>query len=129
LLYEREQEPPLLDTAAGHPQHTMLLAHVLWNLTGECETATEQTWLATYDRVMREVRDELPAVWTGLPPLNGASSRPSQRAAREFTPRVLATAVRGAALRLRRLVDRGEITLDQFTVRAGGSSIRCWLPG
>jgi hypothetical protein len=58
---------PLLDTAAGHPQRTMLLAHVLWELTPEGETATEETWLAAYDRVMQDVRDELRAVWSGLP--------------------------------------------------------------
>lgn len=33
--------------------------HVLWELTPEGVAATEETWLAAYDRVMREVRDEL----------------------------------------------------------------------
>jgi len=59
--------PPLLETANGHPQRTMLLAYVLWELTGEREEATEETWLAAYDRVMREMRDELRALWSGLP--------------------------------------------------------------
>lgn len=45
----------------------MLLAHVLWNLTSEGEEATEETWLAAYDQVMREARDELRALWSSLP--------------------------------------------------------------
>ena len=109
---------PLLDTAAGHPQRTMLLAHVLWNLTAEGEKATEQTWLATYDRVMREVRDELRAVWTGLSPaqrrvlttvaegregIYAAGRRPANRRG-------------GAAVKATEgLVDRGEITQDPST--------------
>src|SRR3954468_7570394 len=36
---------PLLDTAAGHPQRTMLLAHLLWERTPAGGTATEETWL------------------------------------------------------------------------------------
>lgn len=109
---------PLLDTAAGHPQRTMLLAHVLWNLTGEGETATEQTWLATYDRVMREVRDELRAVWTGLPP----AQRRVLTTVAEGREGIYAAGRRhggsrgGAAVKATEgLVDRGEIARDQST--------------
>jgi len=106
---------PLLDTAAGHPQRTMLLAHILWNLTAEGETATEQTWLAAYDRVMREVRDELRAVWTGLPP----AQRRVLTTVAEGREGIYAAGRRhggsrgGAAVKATEgLVDRGEITQD-----------------
>jgi hypothetical protein len=109
---------PLLDTAAGHPQRTMLLAHVLWNLTAEGETATEQTWLVAYDRVMREVRDELRAVWTGLPP----AQRRVLTTVAEGREGIYAAGRRhggsrgGAAVKATEgLVDRGEITQDSST--------------
>jgi uncharacterized protein len=58
----------LLDVADGHPQRTMLLAHVLWELTRPGTQATEQIWLRAFDRVMEvTARDELRALWTGLP--------------------------------------------------------------
>jgi uncharacterized protein len=109
---------PLLDTSAGHPQRTMLLAHVLWNLTAEGETASEQIWLATYDRVMREVRDELRAVWTGLPP----AQRRVLTTVAEGREGIYAAGRRhggsrgGAAVKATEgLVDRGEITQDSST--------------
>ncbi len=58
---------PLLDASQGHPQRTMLLAHILWELTpGDCE-ATEEIWLSAYDEVMHHIRDELRAAWSALP--------------------------------------------------------------
>jgi hypothetical protein len=45
----------------------MLLAHTLWELTQPGDTASEETWLGAYDRVMHQARDELRAVWTALP--------------------------------------------------------------
>jgi uncharacterized protein len=114
---------PLLDTAAGHPQRTMLLAHVLWNLTAEGETATEQTWLATYDRVMREARDELRAVWTGLPP----AQRRVLTTVAEGREGIYAAGRRhggsrgGSAVKATEgLVDRGEITQDPSTASGMG---------
>jgi uncharacterized protein len=110
---------PLLDTAAGHPQRTMLLAHALWELTPEGETATEETWLAAYDRVMREVRDELRAVWSALP----ASQRRVLAAVAEGREGIYAAGRRhggsrgGAAVKATKaLVDRGEVTVDSSTV-------------
>jgi uncharacterized protein len=57
---------PLLDTARGHPQRTMLLAHTIWELTPAQGTASEETWQSALDSVMHGVRDELRAVWLGL---------------------------------------------------------------
>lgn len=57
---------PLLDASQGHPQRTMLLAHVLWELTDEGEEVSEEIWLSAYDEVMHLVRDELRAAWSSL---------------------------------------------------------------
>lgn len=109
---------PLLDTAAGHPQRTMLLAHVLWGLTAEGETASEETWLATHDRVMRDVRDELRAVWSALAP----SQRRVLTAVAEGREGIYAAGRRhggsrggAAASATEALVSRGEITEDPST--------------
>jgi hypothetical protein len=59
--------PPLLDVSQGHPQRTMLLAHILWELTDEGEEVDEELWLSAYDEVMHQVRDELRAAWSALP--------------------------------------------------------------
>lgn len=110
---------PLLDTAAGHPQRTMLLAHVLWELTPEGKAATEETWLAAYDRVMREVRDELRAVWSALP----TSQRRVLAAVAEGREGIYAAGRRhggsrggAAAKATAALLDRGEIAEDSSTV-------------
>lgn len=58
---------PLLDLVRGHPQRAMLAAHALWDLTAEGGTATVETWEGARSRAMADVRDELRAVWTGLP--------------------------------------------------------------
>jgi hypothetical protein len=56
----------VLDVARGHPQRTMQLAHALWEQLGPGESGSEEAWAAAYDRVMRDVHDELRAIWTGL---------------------------------------------------------------
>jgi hypothetical protein len=58
---------PLLDASRGHPQRTMLLAHILWELTDDGEEVDEELWLSAYDEVMHQVRDELRAAWSALP--------------------------------------------------------------
>lgn len=109
---------PLLNTAQGHPQRTMLLAHVLWDLTPAGGEANEETWLAAYDRVMREVHDELRAAWSALP----ASQRRVLTAVAEASESIYSAArrhggSRGGAPRtaLEALVDRGEIVKDEAT--------------
>lgn len=57
----------LLDTACGHPQRTMLLAHFLWADTAPGERADDEAFDRAFKHVMgREVSDELRAVWSGL---------------------------------------------------------------
>lgn len=58
---------PLLEASQGHPQRTMLLAHMLWELTPAGGSATEEIWLSAYDEVMHHIRDELRAAWSALP--------------------------------------------------------------
>jgi hypothetical protein len=104
----------LIDTADGHPQRTMLLAHLLWELTPPGATADEQTWLAAYDRAMAEVRDELRAIWTAL----SVSQRRALAAIGDDDGPLYGRAAglrhggsRGGALQaaVRGLVDRGEV--------------------
>jgi uncharacterized protein len=113
---------PLLTAAAGHPQRTMLLAHVLWHLTPPGGQADEETWTAAWDRVLAvEVRDELRAIWTALGigqrralvaiavgdgPLYGRDAERRRGGSR------------GGALQsaVRALADRGEVTEDRGAV-------------
>jgi hypothetical protein len=55
----------LLDTAGGHPQRTMLLAHHVWEQTAPRAGADTDTWQAAFATVGRELEDEFEAVWRG----------------------------------------------------------------
>jgi hypothetical protein len=55
----------LLDTAAGHPQRTMLLAHHVWHQTAPGRAADTDTWQGALAAVGRELEDEFEAVWRG----------------------------------------------------------------
>lgn len=57
---------PLLDHSRGHPQRTMLLAHLLWDRTEPGAQAGDDAWTSTIDRARADLRDELRAVWRGL---------------------------------------------------------------
>lgn len=57
---------PLLDLTRGHPQRTMLLAHLLWERTPPGTSSTGEQWQSAAERALVEVRDELRAIWTGL---------------------------------------------------------------
>jgi uncharacterized protein len=109
---------PLLDSARGHPQRTMLLAHVLWELTPEGEEATTEIWLSAFDEVMHHVRDELRAAWSALPTSQRrvltaiAENREGPYAAGRRQGGSRGGAVRSAIGALR---DRGEIAEDAGT--------------
>jgi hypothetical protein len=112
---------PLLATAQGHPQRTMFLAHVLWELTPAGTEATEENWLIAYDRVMKEIQDELRGTWSSLP----IYQRRVLTAVAENTERIYAASQRhggsrGAAPRrgIEGLRDRGEI-VDDVTSETG----------
>jgi uncharacterized protein len=113
---------PLLTAADGHPQRTMLLAHVLWHLTPTGGRADEETWAAAWDRVLNvEVRDELRAIWTGL----SVGQRRALAAIAAGDGPLYGRAAerrhggsRGGALQtaVRVLVDRGELSEDDRSV-------------
>ncbi len=56
----------LLDTATGHPQRAMLLAHTVWELTPAGEAADEERWTAALAQVLAEGVDEAKTIWTRL---------------------------------------------------------------
>jgi len=110
---------PLLDVARGHPQRTMLLAHVLWELTEEGEEVGEELWLSAFDEAMHYVRDELRATWSSLP----TSQRRVLTAIAENREGIYAAGrrqggSRGGAVRnaVEALRDRGDIVEDETAV-------------
>jgi len=110
---------PLLDVAQGHPQRTMLLAHVLWELTEEGEEVGEELWLSAFDEAMHYVRDELRATWSSLP----TSQRRVLTAIAENREGIYAAGrrqggSRGGAVRnaVEALRDRGDIVEDESAV-------------
>jgi uncharacterized protein len=57
---------PLLDSAKGHPQRAMLLAHRLWAEVGKGETATLDNWRAAHTAALAELNPEFDAQWRGF---------------------------------------------------------------
>ena len=56
----------LLDAVAGHPQRAMLLAHHLWERTGQGQEADETTFLTALEDVEEELREAFDPAWRGL---------------------------------------------------------------
>jgi hypothetical protein len=109
---------PLLVTAQGHPQRTMLLAHLLWDLTPPEEEATETTWFDAYDQAMLQVHDELRALWSSLP----TYQRRVLAAVADGNERIYAASRRHGGSRgaapgraIEALLDRGEFVADPAT--------------
>jgi len=57
---------PLVETAGGHPQRAMLLAHRLWAELGKGETATLEHWRAAHAAALDELDAEFDAQWRGF---------------------------------------------------------------
>jgi len=57
---------PLLDSAKGHPQRAMLLAHRLWAEVGQGETAGLDSWRAAHAAALAELTPEFDAQWRGF---------------------------------------------------------------
>jgi hypothetical protein len=57
---------PLLDSAKGHPQRTMLLAHRLWREVPKGETATLDHWRAAHAAALADLSPEFDALWRGF---------------------------------------------------------------
>jgi hypothetical protein len=56
---------PLLDTARGHPQRTMLLAHHLWKQSTPRHPADTDTWQRALATAGVDLSDEFEALWRG----------------------------------------------------------------
>ena len=57
---------PLLQTAEGHPQRAILLAHRLWQEVREGGTATLTDWRSAHEAALRELSPEFDAHWRGF---------------------------------------------------------------
>jgi hypothetical protein len=54
---------PLLDTAEGHPQRAMLLAHHLYEQTKPGTAAGIERWVAAHQRALHEASGEIEVLW------------------------------------------------------------------
>jgi uncharacterized protein len=95
-----EMLEPLLETAKGHPQRAMLLAHFLWEETPMGKTSDGVAWERALTAVQNELRDEFDSIWSGLDD--------SER-------RVLAVVARGADLLRKSVLE--EMQLARSTAR------------
>jgi len=57
---------PLLDSAQGHPQRAMMLAHRLWEELDVGATATLDHWRAAHAATLVELEPEFDAQWRGF---------------------------------------------------------------
>ena len=102
---------PLLALVQGHPQRSMLAAHAVWEATPPGGEANEETWAAAYERIMSDTRDELRAIWTGLPTGQRRVLATLADGGRPYAARRLNGGSRGGGTKaaLAALVDRGEV--------------------
>lgn len=56
---------PLLKTAQGHPQRTIMLAYHVWEQVEQGETATLLDWRAAHAAALTELTPEYDALWRG----------------------------------------------------------------
>lgn len=80
---------PLIQTAQGHPQRTIMLAHHLWEQVEQGESGTLEDWRAAHAAALAEVKPEFEATWRGY------SSSADQKALRSIV------AGNGSAYRVR----------------------------
>ncbi len=57
---------PMLDSAKGHPQRAMLLAHRLWEEVERGATGTLDHWRAAHAATLAELEPEFDAQWRGF---------------------------------------------------------------
>jgi uncharacterized protein len=56
---------PLLESAQGHPQRAIMLAHHLWEQLPSGEAATLEHWELAHAAALAELRPEFDAMWRG----------------------------------------------------------------
>lgn len=111
---------PLLDTAEGHPQRAMLLAHRLHERVKQGQSADLELWLDALEDARREALGEIQVLW-------GASSELERRVlkvvahrtvplgGREAEARFGLTKGGSATLAIERLVGDGHVVNDETT--------------
>jgi uncharacterized protein len=57
---------PLIQTAAGHPQRSIMLAHHLWEQVDEGEAGTLDAWSRAHATALLELQPEFDARWRGF---------------------------------------------------------------
>jgi hypothetical protein len=67
---------PLLQTASGHPQRAIHLAHRLWEQVGEGASATLADWHSAHEAALQELNPEFEAHWRSF----GTSEQKALRA-------------------------------------------------
>jgi uncharacterized protein len=58
---------PLVEFTRGHPQRSMMLAHLVWAHTRPGEPADERVWIAARDEALAAVSALMQATWRSLP--------------------------------------------------------------
>jgi uncharacterized protein len=58
---------PLLEFTRGHPMRSMMMAHILWRLCPEGDTADEETWLEAQETASLQAGGTMHAIWRALP--------------------------------------------------------------
>ncbi|MCW2615428.1 MAG: ATPase [Frankiales bacterium] len=103
---------PLLETCAGHPQRTILLAHALWEQTSQGESADEASFADGLAGTLTELLSEFQGMWSGLP--SGQRRVLVQVAENTAGLYAVGTAGRGGSVgtALAALADRGEVMVD-----------------
>ena len=124
---------PLLQTADGHPQRAILLAHRLWEEVEEGDTATLQDWRTAHEAALSELRPEFDAHWRGF----GTTEQKALRAilggggsplsARVLTPLQLDKATAHKALR--RLAATADVETADGSYRLVDPLFAEWISG
>jgi hypothetical protein len=118
---------PLLDFCEGHPQRTMLLAHVIFERVPRGGRADASTFTDALDHVLSvEAGDELRALWSSLTAgqrraITTIAENASGLYGREAQARVGGTRGGSTTTALRSLIDAGEVVPDR--TRATGHRV------
>jgi hypothetical protein len=128
---------PLLQTADGHPQRAMLLAHHLYEQTKSGATASSEEWLAAFAGAVHDANPEVQAAWDSwnnserrLMAVISERATPLQgRVARE---RYGVRKTGGNQTTIERLERTGEVVADDTTatgLRVVDPLLELWLAG
>ena len=102
----------LLDLVDGHPQRSMLMAHLLFEQTARGEQSDEETWAVVLEQAWPYIRDDFERTWDGLSPLESGvveaiASGAAGLTRKDTRARFNLPAGSGAPRAAHRLADRG----------------------